>query len=53
MAALSNVAKFARKWEKAYLEDMAALGVKDPDVLTRVTAQKGPRIAAYKCLYIA
>jgi len=27
----------ARYWEKAYLEDMAALGVKDPDVMTRVT----------------
>ncbi len=27
----------ARKWEQAYLDDMAALGVKDPDVMTRVT----------------
>jgi cysteinyl-tRNA synthetase len=27
----------ARKWEKAYMDDMTALGVKDPDVLTRVT----------------
>jgi len=27
----------ARFWEKAYLDDMAALGVKDPDVMTRVT----------------
>lgn len=27
----------ARKWEKAYMDDMTALGVKDPDVMTRVT----------------
>lgn len=27
----------ARKFEKSYMDDMQALGIKDPDVLTRVT----------------
>jgi len=27
----------ARKFEREYMEDMAALGIRDPDVLTRVT----------------
>jgi cysteinyl-tRNA synthetase len=27
----------SRKWEKAYLEDMEMLNVKEPDILTRVT----------------
>ena len=29
--------KLARKFEKYYMEDMARLGIKEPDVLTRVT----------------
>jgi cysteinyl-tRNA synthetase len=29
--------KLSRKFEKHYMEDMAALGIKEPDVLTRVT----------------
>ena len=29
--------KLARKFEKHYMEDMEALGIKEPDVLTRVT----------------
>jgi cysteinyl-tRNA synthetase len=36
----------ARKFEKEYLDDMAALGVKDPDVLTRVT-EYVPQIIAF------
>jgi cysteinyl-tRNA synthetase len=35
----------ARKWEKAYMEDMESLGVKDPDVMTRVT-EYVPKIIA-------
>lgn len=36
----------ARKFEKEYMEDMSRLGVKDPDVLTRVT-EYVPQIIAY------
>lgn len=36
----------ARKWEKAYHIDMAALGVREPDVVTRVT-EFVPQIVDY------
>jgi cysteinyl-tRNA synthetase len=36
----------ARKWEKSYMDDMKALGIKDPDVLTRVT-ENVPEIISF------
>lgn len=36
----------ARKYEKEYMEDMSRLGIREPDVLTRVT-EYVPKIIAY------
>ncbi|KAL3797528.1 hypothetical protein HJC23_009892 [Cyclotella cryptica] len=36
----------ARKYEREYMEDMAALGIREPDVLTRVT-EYVPKIIAF------
>ena len=36
----------ARKYEREYMEDMAALGIREPDVLTRVT-EYVPQIIAF------
>jgi cysteinyl-tRNA synthetase len=32
-----NFADFARKWEIDYFEDMKALGIEVPDIITRVS----------------
>jgi len=39
-------AKFARKWEIAFFEDMKSLGIKMPDAITRVS-EFIPEIIAY------
>ena len=38
----------ARKYEREFLEDMAALGVRDSDVMTRVT-EYVPEIIGASC----